>query len=172
MKIIEALKTIKANKKKVEDLIVKITENSAFLSNQTSPYGNQVETTRQVDGWIDSVRQILRDNEILTHRIHKTNNSTLVSIDVGKYSVEKTIDEWLSRRESGVELHLRAYKALTDRRLREEFIVQPDGTRVPITIVRNYNAAARDDAISLLDIEKSLIDSRLEIVNATVDLLE
>ena len=136
MKIIEALKLIKANKKKVEDLIAKIASNSAFLSNQTSPYGDAATTKRQVDGWLDSVRQILRDNEVLTQKIHKTNNTVEVSIAIGAHTTTKTIDEWLTRRESGVELQLQAYASLTDRRLKEEFIAQPDGSRIPITIVR------------------------------------
>lgn len=173
MKIIEALKTIKANKEKIGDLTRKIKENSAILSNQTSPYGGQKDATKVVSGWLDSVRQILRENEILTKRIHQTNNITEVSVTLADgTTVTKTIDEWLTRRKDGVAAHKVVYSALTDRGLREEFITQPNGERVPVTIVRHFDAAARDSVLSLLSDEVLRIDSALEIVNATTDLVE
>ena len=120
MKIIEALRTLKANKKKVNDLIEKIKQTSAFLSNQTSPYGDHAATRAVVDGWLDSVRQTLRENEVLTNRIHRTNVVTVVPIEVSAgLVIEKTIDEWLTRRKEGVDLHAHAFLALTDRGLRE-----------------------------------------------------
>lgn len=173
MKIIEALKTLKANKKKVNDLIEKIKQTSAFLSNQTSPYGDQAATKAVVEGWLDSVRQTLRDNEVLTNRIHRTNVVTVVPIEVtAGFVIEKTIDEWLTRRKEGVDLHEDAFLALTDRGLRETFVQQPNGENIPVTIVRNYDARARDTALATFAEEKGKIDSALEIVNATTDLVE
>ena len=172
MKIIEALKTIKANQAKVQDLISKVQKNSAIRSDQTSPYGDQRAATATVSGWLDTIRQILRENEVLTRRIHTTNNSIEITIEIGGSLVTKTIDEWLTRRKNGVDLQTVAYQALTDRGLKEEFVSQPDGTRVPLTIVRHYNPVQRDEVLETLAQEKFLIDSRLEIVNATTDLMD
>lgn len=172
MKIIEALKTLKANEKKIADLINKIQNNSARLSNQTSPYGDVGAATGVVNGWMDSIRQTLRDKEVLTNRIHRTNVQTKVAILIGGNVVEKTIDEWLVRAKNGVNLQVQAYKSLTDRGLKEAFVSQPDGTNVPVTIVRHFDAGARDKALSILAEESSLISSSLEIVNATTDLVE
>jgi hypothetical protein len=58
------------------------------------------------------------------------------------------------------------------RGIKEEFVSQPDGTRIPLTIVRHYNPVQRDDTLATLAQEKFLIDSRLEIVNATTDLAD
>jgi hypothetical protein len=172
MKIIEALKTIKANNIKVSDLVAKIKNASAIRSDQTSPYGDLKKSTQQVDSWLDMVRQTLRENEVLTRRIHSTNNSVTVAIEIGGQTVVKTIDEWLTRRKNGVDQQIAAFLALTDRGIKEEFVSQPDGTRVPLTIVRHYNPVQRDDMLATLAQEKFLIDSRLEIVNATTDLVD
>lgn len=172
MKIIEALKTIRANQAKVHDLVVKVQKNSAIRSDQTSPYGDQRASTATVNGWLDTIRQTLRENEVLTRRIHTTNNSVEITIVIGGIGITKTIDEWLTRRKSGVDFQTLAYQSLTDRSLKEEFVSQPDGTRVPLTIVRHYNPVQRDEMLEILAQEKSLIDSRLEIVNATTDLMD
>jgi hypothetical protein len=170
MKIIEALKTIKANKAKVEDLIQKIKMNSAIRSDQTSPYGNKA--FEQVNTWLDMVRQVLRDNEILTRCIHKTNNDTLVTIEIGGVAVAKSIDEWLTRRNGNIQLQQMAYGSLTDRGLKEELVKMPDGSVQHVTIVRHFDAAVRDTVLEHLAQETSLIDMRIEIVNATTDLME
>lgn len=172
MKIIQALKTIKANKAKVADLTNKIRNNSAILSHQTSPYGNAGDATIVVSGWLDSIRQILRDNEVLTRRIHLTNNTVEVTIEIGGEQITKTIDEWLTRRANNVDMQQLAYQALTDRGLKEEFVNTPTGERVPVTIVRHYDAKARDEILSVLMSEKAVIDSQLEVINATTDLME
>ncbi len=172
MKIIEALKNIKANKAKIVDLAAKIKANSALLSSQTSAYGDSGAATRQVGGWLDSVRQTLAETEALTRRIHKTNNSTNVTIELAGVAVTKTIDEWLVRRKDGVDLQALAYSALTDRNLKEEFVTTATGERIPVTIVRHYDAAKRDAVLSSLMSEKATIDGTLEIVNATTDLME
>lgn len=159
MKIIEALKTTKANKAKVTDLIAKIKANSAILSNQTSPYGGVTTATLQVSGWVDSIRQILRDNEALTNRVHRTNNSVQVSIDIGGDVITKSIDEWLTRRNGNIDLQAMSLSALTDRGLKEEFVAQPDGTRQAVTLVRHFDARVRDEFLASLASEKAIVDN-------------
>jgi DNA uptake protein ComE-like DNA-binding protein len=172
MKIIQALKTIKANEVKIADLTKKIRDNSAILSSQTSAYGDQNAVTAQVQSWVDSIRDIMRDNEQLVSKIHKTNNTVKVSIDLGKNTVTKTIDEWLTRRNTGVDNEMRMLNSLTDKGLTETLQKNSDGSITHITVIRHYDSVKRDEWVSVVSTEKYNIDSALEIVNATTDLVE
>lgn len=171
MKIIEALKTLKANKEKVIELSAKVKANSARTSVQTSPYGDEAAATKQVKSWLDTIASVLRNNEELASRVHKTNNATIIDIEIGGKVISKSIDEWLRRRNEGVDLELMAFSALTDRGLKEELIKNADGTTTHVTIVRHFDAIGRDNKLSELSSEKRMIDSALEIANATTDLV-
>lgn len=172
MKIIEGLKKVKANRVKIADLNAKITQNSARLSSQTSPYGDQKAATEQVTAWVDTVRSLIRDNEILINRIHRTNSTTKVSVTLGETAVTKTIDEWITRRKEGVAFENQAMRGLSDRGLKEDLMKNPDGTTTHITVIRHFDPRKRDERMSILGEEVSLIDSALEIANATTDLVE
>ena len=172
MKIIEALKRIKSNRDKVYDLINKVRENSARLSSQTSPYGDEAAAKAQVQSWIDTVKSVLRENEVLANRVHRTNVATQVTIELGGKQVTKSIDEWLTRRKDGVDLEQMLWQSVGDRGLKETLATKPDGTTEHIVVVRHYDVRMRDENLSVMLTEKSEIDSALEIVNATTDLLE
>lgn len=172
MKIVQALKTIKANRMKIDDLIRKIRDNAARTSIQTSPYGDQETVIKQVASWMDTVRSVIRENEILTNRLHRTNALTSVTMEIGNKSITKTIDEWIVRRKEGVSFETRMMQSLTDLGLREELVKQPDGSTIHVTIVRHFDPKQRDDRMSVLMDEVQIIDSTLEIVNATTDLVD
>lgn len=169
MKIIEALKKIKMNENRLVKLRQDIASNSARLSNETSPYGDSA--TKQVTAWLDEARSLVLDNETLIHRVHKTNVTKEVSIEIGGKLITKTIDQWLTRRRTGVHQQAGVVQMLTDRKLKETTITQSDGTQVPVTIVRHFDAAQRDKELAALQEEPFLIDSALEIVNATTNIV-
>jgi len=64
------------------------------------------------------------------------------------------------------------YKKLTDRNLREGILQNSMGQPTEVKIVRCYDPKARDERIMALESEPSLIDGKLEIANATIDLIE
>lgn len=169
MKIIEALKVVKHNRDKIEDLVAKIKLNSARKSFETSPYDNP---ELQVKSWVDAIEQLALDNEKLLYRIHKTNLLTPVTIEIGGRQIEKSIDEWIYRRREGASIAAVGWKSLTDRGLKDEQIKQSDGTYHEVKVVRHYNTVLRDEKLAVYMAEPSLIDARLEIVNATTDLCE
>lgn len=168
MKLIEALKTVKLNEKKIADFQERIRRNSARLSNETSPYD---DPTKQVTEWVQTCIDLNRSNTDLIHRIHKTNSSTTVPITIGGKQVFRTIDEWIHRR-THADTDRRTMLMLTDRNLREGSVEQSNGERVEVSIVRHYDAAARDQQLEILMEEPTLIDSQLEIVNAITDLVD
>jgi hypothetical protein len=169
MILIEALKRVKLNEKKIQAAIALIQLNSARLSHETSAYPDPVAMVAET---VQSARDLVLENQTLMHRIHKTNLQTMVTIRLGDTSITRSIDEWIYRRDKGAGLALSVVQALTDRNLKETVTRQSDGTLVEIKIVRHYDAAARDQALAVLREEPTLIDSVLEIVNATTTLLE
>lgn len=169
MKIIEALKKIKLNEKKIADYTTRIKQHSAILSTETSPYA---DTKKEVDGWLQAVADLVKENETLMRRVHTTNTSTQVNVEVGGKQVTKSIDEWLYRRNKGIEFERLSVAALTDRNLKEQAVPDKEGKMQIITINRHYDASLRDKRLGQLMDEPSQIDMALEIVNATTDLLE
>ena len=167
MKIIEAMKKVKANRKKISDLQGKIGENCAHLSHETSPYP---DPKSKVAEWVQSCIDLSQECVVLLTAITRTNMDTVVSIDIGGKSVHKTIAEWIWRRREFAGIDHRTYKMLGDRGLQEGTMNSSTGEHTKVTIVRNYNAEGRDMMLAMYSEEASLIDSTLEVVNAVTDL--
>ena len=168
IKIIEAMKKVKANREKITDLQKKIGENSAHLSHETSPY---TDPRKKVEEWAQSCRDLSQECSSLLTAISATNHNTKVAIEIGGKSVEKTIAEWIWRRREFSAIDMRTYASMGDRGLREGQMDSSTGQPIQVTIVRNYDVEMRDRLVSEFREEPHLIDSTLEVVNATTDLV-
>lgn len=169
MKIIEAMKKVKANKEKIADLQARIGNVCANLSHETPVYGT--ETAIKVREWLQSCDDITQDNVKLLCAIQRTNLATSVSIDIGGKSVAKTISEWVWRRREYAALDLVTWSKLTDRGLKEGSGNTSTGVPFEVKIVRHYDPVKRDDMMGMYRAEPHAIDSALEVVNATTDLI-
>jgi hypothetical protein len=167
MKIIEALKGIKALRKKQDDLCRKIRDNAALLSIHTPPYGDKQKET--VDGWLQAVEALSQEIAEISLRLQITNLKTNVTIELEGLDVTRSIAYWIIRRRSLVPADFKAWRALTDRGLEEQRLPGSDETTA---LVRFYDSARRDAKLVALGEEPSIIDAKLEIANATTDLLE
>lgn len=170
MRIIEAMKAVKANKEKITDLMRRIQSASANLSNETPLYGDA--TRQKIDGWLRSIHDTGTENIRLLTAIQRTNMHTLVTVTLGGVNVTKTIAEWVWRRREYAAYDQQAWKMLTDRNLKEQRIVASTGQTTDIKIIRHFDPSQRDDKIELYRQEPHLIDAALEVVNATTDLIE
>jgi hypothetical protein len=170
MKIIEAMKKVKANREKVADLQEKIKNNCAHLSHETSPYGDKVAD--KVQEWAQSCFDLNRESVELLTRISKTNSETFVDIEINGKMVNKSISEWIWRRREFAALDQRTWSRMTDRGLQEGSMKTSTGDPMEVKIVRNYDAQVRDDKLEEYAAELSAIDPALEIVNAITDLVE
>jgi hypothetical protein len=169
MKIIEALKKIKDLNRKAEDIKKKVSQYSAHLSHETPMYQNQ---TQQVSEWVQAYCDICKEILRLRTLIQKTNLDIEVAIEIGGKNVTKTIAEWIHRRRDLAVMEKKIYQSLTDRGLKDQMIPQSTGTPLEVKVVRCYNPEARDKMMDILSEEPSLIDGRLEIVNAVTDLAD
>ncbi len=170
MKIIEAMKRIKANKEKVADLQNKIASVCANLSHETPLYGG--ETRQKVDEWAQSCVDISQENIRLLTAIQRTNLATAATIELGGKPVTKTLAEWVWRRREYAALDFQTWAKLTDRGLKEGFMQSSTGTPVEVKIVRHFDPVKRDEMIAMFRSEPHQIDAALEVVNAVTELVE
>lgn len=176
MTIIEAMKEIKNLKRKCNDLRTKVRKHSAHLNVEGRTGETEYDDPeKMVDKWVNQHHDYLKRILELRARIQKTNINTDVTVEVGGKKITRTISEWIYRRRDLADLDAAMQKSLTDRGLQEGKLDQGRGTdREPldIEIVRNYDPEQRDKKIEEYSSEPLLIDSRLEVINATTELLE
>lgn len=170
MKIIEAMKRVKANKEKIADLHQKIKQVSANLNFETPLYGT--ETAAKINEWLRSCVDTGQENVHLLIAIAKTNMQTNVAITLGDRSVTKTIAEWVWRRREYAGIDLATYQTLTDRNLREGNLPTSTGIATEVKLIRHYDPVLRDKMTAIFMREPHEIDAALEVVNAITDLVE
>lgn len=166
------MKRIKANKEKLNDLQMKIAQNSANLSYETPLYGDK---TKEILAAIaQTCEDIVQDNAKLLVRISKTNLATSVTILLGEKAVAKSIAEWIWRRREYAVLDQKTWSLMTDRNLKEGTAPStiPGGEPTKVSIVRNYDVQIRDAKIAMYKSEPHEIDAALEVANAVTDLLD
>ncbi len=173
MKIIEAMRRIKDNNVKINDLQAKIANNSANLDASPTEYGEN--TKSQVASWVQACLDVVQENVKLGVSIQRTNLLTSVTISIGDNDVTKTIAEWVLRRRIYAAIDQATWSRLTNKNLQPmNYQVDVDGQKqIKVSnVVLNYNPVERDNAIAMYRSEPMLINSALEIVNATTDLIE
>jgi hypothetical protein len=172
MKLIEAMKRVKANKEKIANLQQMIGSYSAHLSHETPVYGT--ETPEKITGWAQTCEDLGQENIRLLTAIARTNLATQVTVTLGEKRVTKPISEWIWRRREYAALDLITYQRMNDRNLKEGHMPSsvPGGTPVEVKIVRSYNPERRDKKVAEYQGEPHEIDATLEVTNAVTDLIE
>lgn len=170
MKIIEALKKIKENKQKINDLHERISRNCANNSHETTLYGE--DTQSKIKEWLQSCNDLAQQNVHLLCNIQKTNLQTNVTIELGGKNVTKSIAEWVWRRREYAKIDEITWSKLSDRGLREGVLKNSLGMDTEVRIVRHFDPSERDEKIDIYRSEPHKIDGALEVVNAVTDLVE
>lgn len=169
MKLIEALKLQKDLARKVEDLTQKVGKHCADMDFETPVYQDQ---KAQVEEWLQAISDCMKEILRLRVAVQRTNLATQVSIELGGKTVTKSIAEWVHRRRDLAKAEQRVWEILGDRGLREGTVKQSSGETREIRIRRYYDPKVRDAKVEMFTQEPMLVDARLEIVNATTDLVE
>lgn len=97
---------------------------------------------------------------------------TPVTIIIDDKEVTKSITEWINRRRLLAALDKKTWSSLTNRGLRDNRIQQSQGTIIDVKVRYYFDPVKRDKMLDILTSEPFLIDSKLEVVNATTDLIE
>lgn len=172
MKLIEALKLVKDLKRKHSDLVAKIGKYCADRNIETPTYGTEHEQREQIRQWIQSATDIVHEIEKLSVNIAITNFNTVVDIKIGDKTLKKSITAWILRRKELAVLESQIWRALSDKGLTDGITRTSSGETMEIKVRRYYDMKTRDRMIEELTEERSLIDSKLEVVNAVTDLME
>jgi hypothetical protein len=169
VKIIEAMRRVKANKEKIADLQKRISKVSAHLDFETPEYG--ADTPARITEWAQSCHDTIQENIRLLTAIARTNLGTSTAITLGGTTVTKTLAEWIWRRREYAALDLITWQGMNDRGLKEGVMNFPSG-QMQVRLIRNYDVTIRDNKIAEYKNEAHEIDSTLEVVNAVTDLIE
>ena len=168
MKLIEAMKERKIVEKRMEKNREQITQYSSGLSNEKEIFGSEQKQ-------IDEVKSLLQANVDLFNRylylkrsIERTNLETKVEFSVGTYS----ISELLAIKRRLQHSVINTFKALNTQsaEARMRTIKIPDN--VEVKVVRYYREEEKNLLLkSWMEFFEN-IDGRLEVVNATTDLID
>ncbi len=170
MKIVEGLKKVKMNRKRIDQLHLKVHELFAHMETDEKPHGYD-NPKATLEGWVQTIHDLQKDNATILAAVQRTNLETEVTVEVveGK-PVTKTIHDWLYRRREGVDFDYRTFynmrtnlKPITER--------NDAGDLKVINVVYNFPVEKRDELLATYSEEKVKIDSALEIANATTDLV-
>ena len=171
MKLVEALKLKKELQVKAQDLRQKIQQNCAHLSIETPMYGTEEQQREKVRVWQQAHADIVKEIRNLSLAIAKTNLEVKVKMPLGGTDVELSIAEWILRRRELANMELAAWQALSDRGLKDSVMKKSDGTPQDVKVVRYYSPNERDEKVELFKHEPGMIDRKLEVVNASTDLI-
>lgn len=169
MKIIEALKKVKDLQRKAEDLRTRVKDHCAISSLETPKYDNQ---KKQISEWMQAHSDVLKEILALRLAIQKVNIETMVTIEIDGRQIEKSIAAWIHRRRDLAKEDLQMWDVLSDRGIQEGIMKGPTGEPFEMKIHRFYDPAERDRYREIYASEPSIIDGRLEVVNATTSLIE
>src|SRR5258706_14668211 len=116
MKLIEAMKELKAPVVKSEELRKKTAQYSAKASFETNTYTDQAG---QIKEWLQGNHDTVKRMAHLQTSIQRTNLQTQVEIELGGIKVQHCIAEWVVRRRSLAGMEMQAWQGLTDSGLKE-----------------------------------------------------
>lgn len=169
MKIIEAMKEIKRLEEKVGDLKEKISRYCVDMDIENPTYPDQ---KGQVNSWLQSVTDTLKEAMRLRILVQKTNLEVQVSIELGGVQVSHSIAEWILRRRLYAAAQEGVWAALSNKNLRDGFLKDSKGEQILTKVRLYYDPVERDKKVEEYRSEPSIIDRTLEVVNATTDLIE
>jgi len=166
MKIIEAMKELKLIEKKLErnnDLIGKY---SAQLSNERIYFGTKDAQEKEVKSLIQSSHDMVDNYIKLKLLVETTNLATKVELMGKKY----TLAELLIHKRKTARMMINSFDSLTDNHAKSSLRMLPSADK--ISVERFYSESFKNENMrSWQDFYES-IDARLEVVNATTDLVE
>ncbi len=169
MKIIEALKKTKDLARKADDLLGKIQHYCCDMDYENPTYPDQ---KGQINSWLQAHKDVIKEIGRLKFCIQKTNVLTQVTIHFDNTEVTKSITEWIERRKSLAAAERQAWSRLGNKNLKDVRLQNTSGVVYDSKVRYYYDPVQKDKMMELLASEPSLIDSKLEIINATTDLIE
>lgn len=167
MKLIEALKQLKVVEKRMDSNSIKITKYSSIVSTERPAFENEEVQKTELKALTQANKDLLKIYLILKNKIDKTNLTITVSID----GVEYTINELLVLKRRLIQKMINTYQALNEEEAYDRFRKFASNDK-EAKIVRLYNEKDKNENLNFWQNLRDNIDSRLEVINATTDVIE
>jgi hypothetical protein len=165
MKIVEGMKELKVILKRMDKNNKQITEYAALPDNERLHFGSKDNQSKEIKKLIQANIDLSKNYLVLKQQIEKTNLVTVVEIDGKPY----TISEMLVLKRTLAKMLVQTYKSLNDSQARMR-ITQVRGEKQPI-VEKFYDETEKNAGERFWDDLYHTIDSRLEVINATTELL-
>jgi Na+/phosphate symporter len=168
MTLIEAMKELGHIEKRIEKTQKRINEYCATLQIERFQFDTEEKQTKEVASLIQSCLDLEANSRLLKMRIEYTNLKTKVEIKGKMY----TISELLFMTRKTIPMMLGVFSSLNENNARarlRNFTIEPGK---PIQIIKHYKEDYKNTQLDLWQDMKETITGRLEVVNATTQLLE
>ena len=170
MKIIEAMKRLKVILKRMQDNTQQIAVYSSILSTEKPAFGSEEDQKKKVSSLVQANNDLMGEYLKLKQQIERTNLATTLSLGDKAW----TISELLVIKRVLATVMVNTYNAMSiaaaDARAKSGFGKTAEGA-MPLP-VRMYSEEFRNNGIARWQELYSAIDARLEVINATTDLVE
>jgi hypothetical protein len=172
--IVQALKKMKSLKEEVEATRQLLLAHSADYANESPVYETVDKQKAQIASWLQSIEDKLQAYANLALRVKYTNLMTPVTmyLDDGAKKLTLPLEEWIVMRREIAPIKQGVYSSVGDRNLKDKEVRTSAGAQETVQVRRYYDPVARDAALMRAKALPHLIDSNLEVVNATTPLLQ
>lgn len=172
--IIQALKKMKSLKEEIESTRKLLAAHCADYSNESPVYGTVEKQKAQVSAWLQSIEDKLQAYTQLALRVKYTNLVTQVTIylEDGAKKLTLPLEEWIIMRREIAPIKNNVFSSIGDGGLKDKEVRTSAGGTETVQVRRYYDPVHRDYALMRAKILPSVIDSQLEVTNATTPLLQ
>jgi hypothetical protein len=174
MKIIEAIKELRIIEKKMNKNIQMVEEYSSILSTERPAFGDPMSQIKKVHELIQSNTDLLERYLYLKKAIEKSNLEISVEVGGKKY----LISDALTIKRKMATYMLDTYNALNIKKSEakmnssKRFLTMDSKPNQVVDIERMYDEKEKLAGLSVWQDLYDNIESRLEVINATTDLIE
>lgn len=170
MKIIEALKELPLIEKRIESNLEKINRYAAGVESGNSlgiVFASASEQRKEVAALVQANEDLVKRRALLRRQLYITNCTVELEIN----GVKKTIAEWIEYREKGFNFVERTYNAMNAVLATRELQITKADPMVGAKVVFFFDEADKNKKIEANRDIRDQLDARLEILNATTDLV-
>lgn len=167
MKLVEAMKELKLIEKKMLKNNNSIEKYSSQPSNERPYFSSESEQRKELKSLIQANKDLLDNYLSLKKKIEKTNLEVETEIDGNKYS----ISELLVLKRRLAKIMIESFNSMNDKNAKGN-LHSMRGVDNSIKIERFYDEKEKNEGLRKWQDFYDNIDSRLEVINATTDLVE
>jgi len=172
MKLVEAMKKLKVIEKRMKSNCEEITRYSSMVSTERPLFETESKQEQEVLNLVQSNNDLIIEYLKIKKQIEKTNLETIVYIDSKDYSLS---DMLIIKRKLAA-LQINTFRSMNDNegssRLRQQHSSNVSGGDKTPHVIRFYKEEDRNKGLRKWEDLYNTIDSRLEVINATTDLIE